>query len=279
MSVFEVAITPDGNAGSYRVEVLNSPDGGWACEVASIDVDSLLAKRHDLEVAVLLSGVSARMVFPEEHQLRDVGRVLFRALLGTGEVAGKYRAAAAVAGERREGLRVVLRLADPALAALPWEAMFDDAAGGYVCRRDQLIRHVGVLTTTTPLPVDPPLRILGVRSSPSDLPELDVVEEKILVAAVAQAAGPLAEVIWAPAATWADLQEVLLSQTWHVVHFIGHGDFDRDLGEGVLADDNGYADMVQASRLVSLLREARPSPRLVVLNSCSGAAANIIDLF
>lgn len=28
MSVFEVAITPDGNAGSYRVEVLNPPDGG-----------------------------------------------------------------------------------------------------------------------------------------------------------------------------------------------------------------------------------------------------------
>jgi hypothetical protein len=60
------------------------------------------------------------------------------ALLGAGEVAGRYRAAAAVAAERGEGLRVVLRIDSPALAGLPWEAMYDQAAGAYVCRQDQL---------------------------------------------------------------------------------------------------------------------------------------------
>jgi WD40 repeat protein len=66
-----------------------------------------------------------------------------------------------------------------------------------------------------------------------------------------------------------------------VLHFIGHGDFDPDRDEGVLAlvREDGRADLVAAHRLVDLLRQARPMPRLVVLNSCSGAAAGVSDLF
>jgi CHAT domain-containing protein len=66
-----------------------------------------------------------------------------------------------------------------------------------------------------------------------------------------------------------------------VLHFIGHGDFDPGHDEGVLAltREDGRADLVAAHRLVDLLRQARPMPRLVVLNSCSGAAAGVSDLF
>jgi hypothetical protein len=58
-------------------------------------------------------------------------------------------------------------------------------------------------------------------------------------------------------------------------------DFDPDRDEGVLAleSEDGRADLVAAHRLVDLLRQARPMPRLVVLNSCSGAAAGASDLF
>ena len=86
---------------------------------------------------------------------------------------------------------------------------------------------------------------------------------------------------WAPEATWAALQDLLLSGQWHAVHFIGHGDFDIGRDEGVLAltRDDGRADLVEADRLVDLLHEARPMPRLVVLNSCSGAATGVNDLF
>jgi CHAT domain/WD domain, G-beta repeat len=84
----------------------------------------------------------------------------------------------------------------------------------------------------------------------------------------------LAELCWAPGAIWADLQDLLLDGEWHVLHFIGHGDFDPIRDEGVLTlpREDGRADLVAAHRLVDLLRQARPMPRLVVLNSCSGAA-------
>jgi CHAT domain len=127
------------------------------------------------------------------------------------------------------------------------------------------------------------LRILGVVSYPRGLPALDVDKEQDQLArALARPVGQgLAEVHWAPGATWADLQDLLLEGEWHVLHFIGHGDFDPDQDEGVLAltREDGRADLVAAHRLVDLLRQARPMPRLVVLNSCSGAAAGASDLF
>jgi hypothetical protein len=107
-------------------------------------------------------------------------------------------------------------------------------------------------------------------------------EQDQLARALARPASKgLAEVHWAPSATWAELQDLLLEDEWHVLHFIGHGDFDLDRDEGVLAlvRENGRADLVAAHRLVDLLRQARPMPRLVVLNSCSGAVEGVSDLF
>jgi hypothetical protein len=282
MSVIELSIGPGPVPGRFRVEVLRSP-AGEAMTMADLDVKALLAQRAELQQAILASSVPTRTVLPEEQRVRDVGGALFRALLGTGEVAGRYRAAAAVAAERGEGLRVVLRIGDPALAGLPWEAMYDEAAGAYVCRRTQLVRHVGVPSAAAPLAVAPPLRILGVVSSPRGLPALDVDKEQdqLARALAPVTAGGLAELAWAPSPAWADLQDVLLGDRWHVVHFIGHGDFDPDRDEGVLAlaGGDGRMDLVEASRLVDLLRQAHPVPRLVVLNSCSGAVPGIADLF
>ncbi|HEY1001218.1 MAG TPA: CHAT domain-containing protein [Streptosporangiaceae bacterium] len=283
MTVIEVAIGPGGVRGMFKVEVVASP-AGEASATVELDAEALLARRGLLQQAVLASAVSSRRVLPETEQpVREAGQALFAALLGAGEVAGRYRASAAVAAERGEGLRVVLRIDAPALAGLPWEAMFDQAAGVYVCRRDQLVRHVPAASVPAPLRVRPPLRILGVVSSPRGLPPLDVEKEQDqLTRALARPVGQgLAELCWAPSATWADLQDLLLDGEWHVLHFIGHGDFDPGRDEGVLAltREDGRADLVAARRLVDLLRQARPVPRLVVLNSWSGAAAGVSDLF
>ena len=281
--IIEVAIGPGPSAGKFRVLVISSP-AGEASAVVELDVESLLEQRERVQEAVLASAVPSRRLLPEtERPLRAVGEALFAALLGTGEVAGRYRAAAALAAAQSGGLRVVLRIDTPELAGLPWEAMFDQAAGVYVCRQDQLVRHVPVASVPPPPHVQPPLRILGVVSSPRGLPALDVEKEQDqLDRALARPTSQgLVELHWAPSATWADLQDMLLDSEWHALHFIGHGDFDSRWDEGVLAltREDGRADVVAAHRLVDLLRQARPMPRLVVLNSCSGAATGASDLF
>jgi hypothetical protein len=282
-TIIEVAIEHSSTPRVFKVEVLASPAGEASVEVV-LDVDTLLARREQLEQAVLASAVPSRRVLPEtERAVREVGQTLFIGLLGTGEVAGRYRAASAIAAERGQPLRVVLRIDSPALASLPWEAMYDQATGAYVCRQDQLVRHVRVGSVPMPLQVRPPLRVLGVVSSPRGLPSLDVEKEQDqLASALARLVGEgSAYVRWVPNATWAELHDLLLEEEWHVVHFIGHGDYDNDQDEGYLAlvGDNGRADLVAGHRLVDLLHQARPMPRLVVLNSCSGAAAGVSDLF
>ncbi len=197
-------------------------------------------------------------------------------------MTGRYRAAAAVAAERGEGLRVVLRTDSAALAGLPWEAMYDQTAGAYVCRQDQLVRHVPVASVPAPLRVRPPLRILGVVSSPRGLPPGRGQGTR---PAGARLPGPPTWV-W-PRCTGPRAPPGRTCRTccWtasgNVLHFIGHGDFDPARDEGVLAltREDGGADLVAAHRLTDLLRQARPMPRLVVLNSCSGAVAGVGDLF
>jgi CHAT domain-containing protein len=247
-------------------------------------VDALLARRQQLQLAVLASAAAARTILPEaERPVREIGQILFTCLLGTGEVAGRYRTAAALAAERGQRLRVVLRIGTPELAALPWEAMYDETAGTYVCRHDQLVRHVSVSSMPAPLRIRPPLRILVVASSPRGLRRLDIGKERndLARALAGLVSTGQAEVHWAPKATWHCLHELFLDGPWHAVHFIGHGTFDvaRDEGRLALTGEDGDAHYVAAPLVADLLHEASPTPRLVVLNSCAGAAGSTTDLF
>ena len=277
--VIEIAIS--GQAGdTYRTEVLRSP-AGEAATVVNLDVTSLTTRLERLRRTVLFSALSTRPV--DDRPLQKAGRELFAALLGAENVSALYRTSASMAARHGQQLRVVVRTDDPALAGLPWEAMYDDANGRYVCRDHLLVRHVNVASPVVPLSVGLPLRVLAVVSSPAKLAPLDVVTEKqLLTDALARlTAEGRAELVWAPSAEWADVQETLLDGPWHVLHFIGHGRFEPGSGEGALAltRTDGETDWVGASRLVDLLRRAYPQPRLIVLNSCSGAAVSATDMF
>jgi hypothetical protein len=283
MSVFEVGIGA-GAGGKFRVDVVRSPAGEASASVR-LDVPGMAGRRVQVQQALLASAITARRVpSATEQVIREVWQDLFRALLGTGEVAALYRASRAVTAERGQKLRLVVRIDSPQLAGLPWEAMYDEHLGTYVCRVGELVRHVPVPAVPAPLQVQVPLRILAVVSSPRGLPLLDADKERDqLERALARLVGAgQAEVCWAPSATWAGLQELLMDGPWHVVHYIGHGDFDPGLDEGILAlerDQDGRLDRVAAHRVVDLLHQATPMPRLVVLNSCSGGTAGVYDLF
>ncbi len=282
VSVVEVAIRPLTGSSDYRVDIVRSP-AGEASTTVRLDVLELLARKAELEGMVLASARQSRGLTRAERSLRDIGHLLYSALLGSGDIAGRFQASAALAIERADPLRIVLNVDDPALAALPWEAMYDKTLGGYICRRHQFVRRVPVGSMPAPITVRPPLRILGVIASPAGVPPLDVEkeQEQLRVALSALRNNGQVEIYFAAQATWASLQELLLSREWHVVHFVGHGTFDVNRDEGVLmlVGEDGRPHAVEAASLVDLMRQARPMPRLVVLNSCSGATSGVRDLF
>jgi outer membrane protein assembly factor BamB len=278
----ELEIGAGSSAGSYSVRVIRAAAGGEPAGALELDVNELLARRELLETTLLASAVARRSVPTAEQPVREVGQQLFQALF-SGPVYGMYRASLGMAQQRGKRLRVVLRLTAPELAALPWETLFDPETDAYLCRQEPLVRHVPAPYTADPVEARPPLRILGMVASPRGLPLLDVEAEKDhLAEALAEPmAEGLVEVVWIPEATWEGVHAQLLAGEWHVLHFVGHGDYDVQTDEGVLAlvGADGRADLVDARRLADLLGEAQPTPQLVVLNSCSSGQAGVNDLF
>ena len=282
-TVMELEIGPGPEPGTYVSRVLRSIGGGEPSETFRLDVDELLRRRRDLEASVLLSSVSARRIMSDtEADLQAVGRELFEAAFA-GDVYAAYRTSEAVASERGSGVQVALRLSAPGLSALPWEALYDPATETYLCRKEPLVRRVPAPHAPAPLAIDLPLRVLAMVSSPRGLPPLDVEHERELLEEALRPhldAGRV-RIEWLEPVTWSGVHDKLLEQEWHVLHFIGHGTYDLDTDEGVLAfvGRDGRPDYVAASALADLLAEAEPTPRLVLLNSCRSAAGGPDDLF
>jgi hypothetical protein len=84
-----------------------------------------------------------------------------------------------------------------------------------------------------------------------------------------------------PSATLQALQRRLRRENiCHVFHFIGHGGFSEQSGEGhlVLEGNAGRADSVSSQYLGTLLHDHRPL-RVAVLNACEGARGGRADPF
>jgi tetratricopeptide (TPR) repeat protein len=275
----ELEITHGAATGHYIITA-DSPAGAASGELR-LDAEKLLSRRPELASAVLASAVPTRgTLSAQELPVREVGQQLFEAVFAE-RVYGRYTASVQEAARRGEPLRVVLRLRAPELAGLPWEAMFDTETDEYLCQREPIVRYVETAQPAIPLPVNPPLRVLGLVSAPRDLPALDVDEERRRLTDAIDDLGrrQQVELTWAPGGTWPCLQEVLLDGHWHVLHFIGHGGVDR--GGGVLALEDeltGQANLVSSARFARLLHTCRPVPRLVVLNSCQSGEAAAGDL-
>ncbi|MGE5764665.1 MAG: CHAT domain-containing protein [Mycobacterium leprae] len=278
----KLEIAPGTAPGLFTVTV-DSP-GGAASGIARLDLNGLLGRRRELAASVLASAVTSRIaeLSALERPVREVGEALFAGLFAE-RIYGRYTASLLEAARRSQPLRVVLRLRAPELAGLPWETLFDPEVSEYLCQREPVVRYVETARPATPLLVDPPLRILGLIATPRDLPRLDVDEEKRrLTDAVADLCRRRqVELVWAPGGSWPVLQQQLLAGPWHVVHFVGHGGTDASGGSGVLAledEATGQAALVSSGRFARLLHACRPSPRLVVLNSCQSGECAADDL-
>jgi hypothetical protein len=281
-SIIELEVAAGPADGQFTVRVVRPACDGEPTATMQLDAGAYLSALNDLEMIVLASASAGRRILsPGEQRLRDVGRQLFDALF-SGPVHEAYRASVSAADQRGERLQVVLRLDVPKLSAIPWEAMYDTENDQYICLNDPLIRHIPS-TTSEPVEVTSSLEVLALVASPEGLTSLDVeAERKKLSDALAE---PIADgrihLKWLMQASWDDVQDEMLSGTWHVLHFIGHGDYDLASDQGVIAlvGDDGGPHLVEADRLADLLNQASPTPRLVVLNSCKSGRSGASDLF
>ena len=284
---FDVDLTHEAGR-DYQVTV-RSP-AGEAREIMRFPYDEIALELAlvKLQNALLRSGGPARRALTDDEKaVYDFGKTLFEALM-TGEVRSRYAVSRAKAIQEAKGLRVRLHIEAPDLAALPWEYLYDQGEGEFLClsRSTPLVRYLNLPRSREPLTVAPPLRILGLVASPNNpaTPKLDVEAEQTQLERALSGLRKrgLVELHWLEGHTWRDLQQAMWQERgpWHMLHFIGHGGFNEQAEEGMLAleTEEGGLHLLNATQLGRMLRDHR-SLRLVLLNACEGARGSKRDRF
>jgi len=232
---------------------------------------------HERVLAVL-EGRSRGGALPGPAELRALGRDLFEALL-PGDVRRLYDTARSLQADG------VLDLAFTSMidwvADKPWELAFDPS------RREFLgTSCVNVVRNVfTAVPADAPgrqrgrLRVLVASARPQGASTLSIAEE---TAALRAAFRPLvragaASVEVLPRATASGLQRRLAGEAVDVLHFIGHGAFDADRGEGtvLLEDERGRPRRLGFEAFRQIV--CRRGLRLVFLNACESGRGGRVE--
>lgn len=122
------------------------------------------------------------------------------------------------------------------------------------------------------------MRILAVAASPSDLTPLDLARERRNLEA-AWKGQEAVEVVFLKTGGTEGLRRALLESSFHVLHFMGHGEFDGVTGDGslIFEGEDGLSSPVGGRALAEELKDC-PTLRLVVLNACeTGRAAEATE--
>ena len=264
---FDLDITPLN--GAYRVQVVQSPSGEATGEFDIPNfADELLAWQQHAA---------------SDAELKQLGSQLFDALF-SGEVGQCLHSSLAYVDSER--LRINLRFNQvPELAYLPWELMHDSTSDHYLALSivTPIVRYLALnIPAPERIVVEPPLKILALFPNPKDTPPLDSQSEwnglNSALSKLQQQRLICLERLTSP--TIEALQERLLGDPIHVLHFMGHGHYaaSQETATLIFEDEHGKSNEVKATALGQMLHN-HESLRLVYLNACDTALGSEHDIF
>jgi Flp pilus assembly protein TadD len=279
---FDLDLLIDAYGDGYRARVLRSPAGDgqavtFARPFSNLELENFLLKMGRSR------GRTRRIESAPVAAAKQFGGRLFSAMF-----AGPVGECLQRSVDRAQGedatLRIRLRLSDcPELADIPWEFLYDKDDDWFVALSGAtpLVRYLQLPSQPRPLSVTLPLRILAIRSEPTDYPSLDLKAEwSQVMASLSEFVDEGAITVTDLAApTLSELRRVLLRDRFHVLHYMGHGGFTPE-GGGVLlfTDHSGRGVPVTAEQLSVMLRD-HTSLRLAVLNACEAGRTDPADPF
>jgi hypothetical protein len=226
---------------------------------------------------------------PNLQELRDIGRAVLDSIMPAGVLLG-FRIACNRARQDHEGVRLVVAMMGtsrgPApgtlgVHELPVEAAFaPDLEFVGTDTLTPVSRGTTAKADRPPIKVSPPLRVLVVASEPSGMPPVRAAAEttgiRQALDTLVRSGAVLLDFCEPPTKARLDQK---LQEGFHVVHFIGHGDFevagaDPTPQPRLYFEDGTPArqrDPADAEQLYIAFRNGRVP--LVVLTACSSAAA------
>jgi hypothetical protein len=269
---FEVVIKKDGD--EYLVQAKSGKGKAQTRFANPFNDDKRKLIRSTLTAAALRSGSGKNKpsvrgsASPEVREMKDFGSLLYSEAI-KGSVSDFYKKCAAQSDRIR--LRLTL---DQSVDDLPWEFLYANDDFVALSPDTPVVRYIEGTEPCSLVKVEYPLRVLVVIAKPTDLVPLESDDEKNSILAALKPVidqGLVKVDVIDGNDTWEKLIETLRPNRTHILHFIGHGDFDDKNGEGVLvmADSEGKAMPVDSERFRYLMK-SRSRLALVVLNSCLG---------
>lgn len=223
------------------------------------DMDDLAQGRTDHELLVRIGLKFYKTLFQDDIES------IFQKSCGKAELS------------KNLGLRLQLRIEPPELRVYPWELLYSPLMREFLCIQVcyPLVRYFELPRTSSPLQCKLPLRLLvAIPNIPEGYAEFDVAKEKQLLAEALVKCDNSVTVDYLQGesgVTLSDISDALMDKQYHCFHFIGHGEFQDNKGYLLFNDQQGNADAVDDRRFASLFRNYEDM-RLIVLNSCKGAA-------
>ena len=281
---FDLLLEHDGD-GQYEARVTAAPVAGLPHVQFRLPFDEKSLKILLMELDPGRTDVRGVDGAVQQQAAKEFGGPLFDAIF-TGKLADAWtRSLGKAAAEKAGGLRLRLRVADDAadLAGLPWELLYDAKGRAFPAQSEitPLVRFLDVENDVDPIQVTGPLRVLAIISSPTGLRRLEVEREwaHLETAMGAKVREGLVVLDRLPEPTVDALGEWLLDHDTHVIHFVGHGDFNpAGDGEGFIffQDELGGADPVSAAVLGPFIHD-HDALRMVVINACRTARVGRTD--
>jgi len=179
-----------------------------------------------------------------------------------------------VKNNEKIALRIRLRTEDAEIAALPWEFLYSTTQERFLgtsiytplMRYQELFQPIGSLETEVPLRM-----LVIIPNSVDPYPELNAETEKTnLLQALKGLENSIQVKFLDGNVTYDRIGDELLEESYHCLHYIGHGDFQEDKGYLLLNSEDGTCDFVDDQQFASLFQDY-DAMKLVVLNACKGA--------
>jgi hypothetical protein len=256
---FDIQLTDPGTARVIFAPIEATTD---ACPL-HLDVDDFVARYQSL----------TRRARVEKADFIPFGEELFDALI-SGPISRLFYRSLGALQNGDTGLRLRLRIESPNLMQLPWELLYSRDDGGFLStiKDFSITRYLPVPNPVKAQQISLPLRILVVISAPSDLPRLQFEYEQSLLedALASLKATRGVALFFEQDARREHLLSRLQNESFHVLHFIGHGGWLDDRGVVALLKEDRTADLVDAETFAGIL-QACPALRLVTLNACETA--------
>lgn len=256
---FDFTILPAQEPGKYLIYVDSQTQG----QITS----SIALDRGSGEFNAWLETVDNRSI--GQAQLKDFGVFLFEALFH-GEVQQLWeRSLGEVLQQPECGLRLRLRIEPRELAALPWEFLYSPTRQLFLATSSEtpLTRYINMLEPIPKLMISGTARALVIIPS---LWGLNVEAEKeVLQKAFAKIKQRITLDYLEGQVTPSRVRAALGEHEYHLVHYIGHGEFATGGPRLYLNDENGALLPLSDEQFGAFLTNHQ-FVKLIVLNACHG---------